>query len=177
MRYSCIQILAITTLLGKGVRGTTTTSSPCGQVTDPCMDEENWQHCLSLEEQGCKLITRAKTCPLQFRCADLHIIVEEGTDDESPPPDDVKPTGCVSLFVYADKKCHGEPVRTMSFPTWTKPGSPCCKYGRFLGETIDEKHVPWAFFSLIASAPILANYLLSFLSLLFIQWNVCFAMW
>lgn len=37
------------------------------------------------------------------------------------------PDACVTVFVYDDEKCTGEPKREMTFPTWSKPGSPCCK--------------------------------------------------
>jgi len=39
--------------------------------------------------------------------------------------DDDKPDACVSLLIHPDAKCIGEPKETLTFPTWTKPGSPC----------------------------------------------------
>lgn len=38
------------------------------------------------------------------------------------------PKACVTLSVYRDGGCSGDPVRKMSFSTWRKAGSPCCKY-------------------------------------------------
>ena len=38
---------------------------------------------------------------------------------------DKKPNACVSLLVHPDSRCKEDPVKTISFPTWTEPGSPC----------------------------------------------------
>jgi hypothetical protein len=37
-----------------------------------------------------------------------------------------EPSACVSLLVYKDHECSGDPLRAITFPTWsTRPGSPC----------------------------------------------------
>lgn len=40
---------------------------------------------------------------------------------------------CVSLLVYRESECSGDPVGRLTVPTWTEAGSPCCKYS-----TVDE---------------------------------------
>ena len=37
------------------------------------------------------------------------------------------PKTCVTLLVYRDDECTGDPVRKISFRTWNEAGSPCCK--------------------------------------------------
>jgi hypothetical protein len=37
------------------------------------------------------------------------------------------PDACVTICVYNDLECNGAPLREMTFPTWSEPGSPCCK--------------------------------------------------
>ena len=98
--------------------------SQCGKPTDVCMTQENWNQCRELEENGCQQVAVLESCPLQFQCGDL-----PDNDIGSAPG---KPTACVSLDVYRDKKCKDGPVRTISFPTWTQSGSMCCEY-RILG--------------------------------------------
>jgi hypothetical protein len=39
--------------------------------------------------------------------------------------DDDKPDSCVSLLVHPDTRCKENAIKTISFPTWSKPGSPC----------------------------------------------------
>jgi hypothetical protein len=98
------------------------TKSQCGKPTDPCMTEENWNQCRELEENGCQQVAVMVSCPLQFQCGDL-------PDNDSGSGSDLgKPNACASLDVYRDKKCKDGPLRTISFPTWTQPGSKCCKY-------------------------------------------------
>lgn len=38
---------------------------------------------------------------------------------------DDKPDACVSLFVHPDTRCREDPLKIVTFPTWTKPGSAC----------------------------------------------------
>ena len=38
------------------------------------------------------------------------------------------PDACVSILVYKDQMCLEGPIRTMTFPTYSAPGSPCCKF-------------------------------------------------
>jgi hypothetical protein len=107
------------------------------------MSKENWNQCRNLEINGCEHIEILESCPLQFACNDdkldettkvsriaadeidvdiltIRPVFGDGADDDFGPPD-----GCVSLFIYSNKKCLGPPVRTETFPTWTYPGSPC----------------------------------------------------
>jgi hypothetical protein len=105
-----------------GVNNLRTTKSLCGKPTDPCMTQENWNQCRELEENGCQQVGVMESCPLQFQCVDP---LPDDSDSGSASPG--KPTACVSLDVYRDKKCKDGPVRTISFPTWTKSGSLCCK--------------------------------------------------
>ena len=37
------------------------------------------------------------------------------------------PDACVSLLVYKEETCDGPPMRSLTFPTYTEAGSPCCK--------------------------------------------------
>jgi hypothetical protein len=97
----------------------------CGTPTDGCMNEDNWNACRSLVEQGCQNIQMMESCPLQFACGDA----ERGRQlrQEMEQKHKQRPKACVSLLVYRDAKCQDGPVRSVTFPTWTKPGSPCCK--------------------------------------------------
>jgi hypothetical protein len=100
---------------------------PCGNPTDVCMNQDNWNKCRSLIESGCQMLEIMESCPLQFACGDddeERKLTDNAEDDVSV---DKKSKACVSLFVYEDKKCRGEPVRSITLPTWNKPGSPCCK--------------------------------------------------
>jgi len=116
--------------------GHATAKSACGNPTDPCMNDENWEFCRELEEQGCEKIAVMESCPLQFSCGDNahpprpapgpHPKPRPGPHPKPKPYH--KPDACVSLFVYKDKKCSGKPMHQLTFPTWTKPGSPCCKF-------------------------------------------------
>ena len=40
---------------------------------------------------------------------------------------DSEPDACVSLLVYFDENCRGDPLRILTFPTWSEKGSPCCE--------------------------------------------------
>lgn len=83
----------------------------CGEPTDPCMNNENWALCQVLVEDGCQDIAVMESCPLQFACND-----------------DATAGACVTLNVYEDKYfCTGDPIITLSFPTSTAKGGPCCK--------------------------------------------------
>ena len=55
---------------GCGDTNSTTTSSVCGSPTDACMNQENYEHCKSLEEGGCIDVGVLESCPLQFTCND-----------------------------------------------------------------------------------------------------------
>jgi hypothetical protein len=60
-----------------GLDNDTNTPPPsCPDVNDSCMNEENSKQCQQLLEDGCQVIVVAKSCPLQFSCA----------DDDIPPP-------------------------------------------------------------------------------------------
>jgi hypothetical protein len=134
-----ILYISIITLVLPGAMGLT---SPCGDPDDSCMDNENWNQCRNLEINGCKSIQVLKSCPLQFACGDgddeqLQPSTDNNLDDLSsfvvpapPPSKEISagasiPGACVSLFVYQNSKCSGPPLRVLSFPTWTGPGSPC----------------------------------------------------
>lgn len=88
----------------------------CPDRTDACMNDENYAACLDLVEAECKNLLVQESCPVQFACGD-----DDGNEG-------VGYDACVSLFVYGDKKCSGEPLRVLTFPTMSKPGSPCCKF-------------------------------------------------
>jgi hypothetical protein len=45
--------------------------------------------------------------------------------DRRSSGDDNEPNACVSLFVHPDGRCKDGPIKTISFSTWTEPGSPC----------------------------------------------------
>ena len=40
----------------------------------------------------------------------------------------VTPDACVSLLVYKDETCSGSPMRTLTFPTYSRQSGPCCKF-------------------------------------------------
>lgn len=107
----------------------------CGDPSDPCMNEENWDRCNEFVEAGCRDLIIMDSCPLQFVCSDESgPKIPDGADrtphirrSQAPKPKPVAES-CVSLWVYKDEKCQGDPVRAIRFPTWSKEGSPCCKY-------------------------------------------------
>jgi hypothetical protein len=98
----------------------------CGKPTDPCMNEENWQRCLDLHADGCETVLSMESCPLQFVCAGGSLDAKADNPEAKTTAEPV-PDACVSLYVYAEERCQGKPLRVMSFPTWTSPGSKCCK--------------------------------------------------
>jgi len=53
--------------------------------------------------------------------APIFAFFEEEMMQETQP----QPSACVSLLVYEDFDCSGEPLRSLTFPTWTEMGSPC----------------------------------------------------
>jgi hypothetical protein len=134
-----ILYISIITLVLPGAMGLT---SPCGDPDDSCMNSENWKQCRNLEINGCKSIQVLESCPLQFACGDsddeqLRPNTENVIDDLLPfivpdPPSSEEISGeershgaCASLFIYGDNKCSGSPLKVLSFPTSTGPGSPC----------------------------------------------------
>ena len=96
--------------------------SQCPDPTLSCMNQENYAKCRDLEESGCQNILVLESCPLQFGCQNgVRLdrgLVQVGEDE---------PGACVSLFVYDNQHCAGQPVQELTFPTWSRPGSPCCK--------------------------------------------------
>jgi hypothetical protein len=122
-----------------------TSTSPCGQPDDSCMDNENWKQCRNLELNGCQHIqVLEQSCPLQFTCGDdddddddderLHQDEEDGMafsrialvkDEIDGVGVDEKPSACVRLYVYNDDKCRGPAIRVNSFATWIHSGSAC----------------------------------------------------
>lgn len=40
----------------------------CRNATDTCMNENNWNACQKLVNNGCKSVTTIESCPLQFAC-------------------------------------------------------------------------------------------------------------
>mmetsp|Transcript_1568 Transcript_1568/g.3882 ORF Transcript_1568/g.3882 Transcript_1568/m.3882 type:complete len:146 (+) Transcript_1568:68-505(+) len=47
---------------------------------------------------------------------------------------------CVTLKTYGNHKCDGEPVRQMSFPTLSEPGSPCYHDSTMNGYSVKNQH-------------------------------------
>jgi hypothetical protein len=59
--------------------------------------------------------------PTAFLVAGYITVVAVSQETES-----FEPSACVSLLVYKDPDCSGDPLRAITFPTWsTRPGSPC----------------------------------------------------
>lgn len=86
----------------------------CGDPSDDCMNDSNWAECLGFVVNGCQTLkVDDSVCPTKFLCEDA----EKGADKD--------PEACASLFLYSNKKCHGDPIKSITFQTWTKPGSPC----------------------------------------------------
>jgi hypothetical protein len=123
-------------------------SNICGEASDPCMNDENLAHCRDIEKGGCQnLQVVPSSCPRQFYCHD--------DDEVSPAPD-----ACVSLAVFEQDDCEGKQLHVISIPTWSSPGSPCCKLCDF-----------WFWCCASLSKLLLVNYgLLD--SLFFIVWNI-----
>jgi len=92
----------------------------CPDPTAGCMNEDNYRQCRELEAAGCKDVLTMESCPLQFACSNER-------NERSRSLLGEQPGACVSLYVYSNKKCTGKPIRELTFPTWDKPGSPCCK--------------------------------------------------
>lgn len=105
--------------------GTTTSnnksSSVCGLPTDPCMNENNWADCQILESSGCSNIVAMESCPLQFSCSD-----DDGSSGGGGGGGmNTEPNACVTFQVYNNGYCDDKVLRTLSFSTWSTPGSPC----------------------------------------------------
>lgn len=95
-------------------------TTQCPALTDACMNEENYKQCLDLEAAGCQDLLILESCPLQFACS------SERNERSRGLLLGEQPDACVSLYVYSNKKCTGKPIRELTFPTWSKPESPCC---------------------------------------------------
>lgn len=105
----------------------------CPDPSDSCMNEHNFDECLDLIDSGCDtVVVMPSSCPLQFIC-------QTGATTSFDKEDDNNFDSCVSLYVYENTKCSGEPIREMTFSTWSQPGSPCCK----LSETIVMLCIVW----------------------------------
>ena len=91
----------------------------CPEAGSPCMNEENFEQCQEIVNSGCERLIVVESCPLQFACGD--------SDVYSGP----ELNACVTLLVYDDDTCSGEPKRPLMFPTFSEPGSACCKLLRF----------------------------------------------
>ncbi|CAB9523152.1 expressed unknown protein [Seminavis robusta] len=56
----------------------------------------------------------------------LPTVAGTGTRNANNTPKENDADACVSLLFYNSADCQGEPVRSMTFPTWSaKPGGPC----------------------------------------------------
>jgi hypothetical protein len=138
-------------LVLSGVMGFT---SPCGDPDDPCMDKESWNQCRNLEINGCKSIQVLESCPLQFACGDKDnekLENDKKNTSNNPPfmitPPHIgdivgeKPNACVGLYVYEGDMCRsGPPIRVISFPTWTAPGSPCYHDATMQGYSVKDQY-------------------------------------
>lgn len=60
-----------------------------------------------------------------FSLAVLASSASGGYGNQYAQDDDDEPKACVSLLVHPDTRCKEDPIKTISFRTWTKPGSPC----------------------------------------------------
>jgi hypothetical protein len=92
----------------------------CGDPSEDCQSEETWANCLNLVVNGCQNIKADESaCPRQYICED--------DEDFGLFEDDIEEANlaCASLFLYGNRKCHGDPVKTITFQTYTKPGSKC----------------------------------------------------
>lgn len=115
------------------LQGNEAVNQLCGLPTDSCMNDENWNHCLDLVETGCVVQKDPSSCPYEYQCLgpqvidddqDYHLHIRTTNKDSLEKK---KPNACASLLVYKDKECTGSPIRSLTFPTWTTPGSRCCK--------------------------------------------------
>ena len=97
---------------------------PCPAASEACMNEENRAQCLDLVAAGCENLLVMESCPLQFGCGDNNERVKRRRNLLTASGD---ADACVTLSVFGNKKCAGRPIRELTFPTWSQPGSPCCK--------------------------------------------------
>jgi hypothetical protein len=85
-----------------------TSYEECPDPSDPCMNSDSFNECLDLIDSVCDEITVVPSwsCPLQFVC-------QVGEEQEQSPPDneDDNFDSCVSLYVYENTRCTGEPIR------------------------------------------------------------------
>jgi len=80
--------------------------SSCPEISDPCMNDDNYAECEALVDSGCEEILQLESCPLQFGCAGA-----SGRTERFLAEDD--PGACVTLNVFSNKKCIGEPIREL----------------------------------------------------------------
>ena len=59
----------------------------CPAVDDDCMDEENYDECLSLVREGCVAINTMESCPLQFSCQLFEVAADEVSIPIEPFPE------------------------------------------------------------------------------------------
>eukprot|EP00977_Amphora_coffeiformis_P001374 scaffold286_cov169-Amphora_coffeaeformis.AAC.18 len=98
----------------------------CPPVDEPCMNEQNHQKCQELVDNGCTNLIWMESCPIQFACATYDRSNLRRTKAvKAKEATALRPDACVSLYVYDTDKCTGTPRRTVTYPTWQKPGSQC----------------------------------------------------
>jgi hypothetical protein len=73
----------------------------CPALAEPCMNEENYQQCLDIVNEGCRRLLILKSCPLQFGCA--------------PPPNaPLLPVSSGEVRIVLRSVAERMPVRVMS---------------------------------------------------------------
>ena len=100
---------------------------PCPAASEACMNEENRAECLDLVAAGCENLLVMESCPLQFGCGDNNNDRLKRSRRNLLAASSGDADACVTLSVFGNKKCAGRPIRELTFPTWSQPGSPCCK--------------------------------------------------
>ena len=66
----------------------------CGSPIDSCMNEENWNVCNSLIENGCNNVLVMESCPLQFSCGNTsYVDIDQSSVDDTGHSNVVSPNG------------------------------------------------------------------------------------
>jgi hypothetical protein len=77
----------------------------------------------------------------EFPVIDRSPALRGGSTTGSDPNDFPEPDACVTLEVFASNEdCEGDPVRLVSYPTWSFPDSPCYTDAMMGGSSVSSQY-------------------------------------
>lgn len=81
----------------------------CPLPNAPCMNQDNYQQCIKLQNDGCQDIAPSEVCPMTFECGD---VIDPQYD------------ACVTVSIYTNCSSKTKQLlRNVTIPTWSQPGN------------------------------------------------------